>query len=238
MLTAIAIVPSPPVLIPELTGAAAGEFARLRTAVDAAAAALPRRWLAVGVAAGVAGVAPAVFGPETAGTFGGYGADVPVALSGAADPRPRGVPLCVLVTGWIRGRIAPDAVAEVRCWPADTPDAVAVAAGAALRGELDADAEPVGVLVIADGLTTLTPGAPGGHDPASVVIQQSLDDALAAGDTGYLAAPPPAAAGRAAYAVLSGLAGPGPQQARELYRDAPLGVGYFVGGWRFNEARP
>ncbi|BBZ66794.1 hypothetical protein MINS_22230 [Mycolicibacterium insubricum] len=232
MLTAIAIVPSPPVLVPELAGGGAAEFAGLRAAVAEAAAALPPRWLAVGVA----GDAPAVFGTRASGTFAGYGADVPVALSGHPDPAVRALPLCALITGWIRGQSAPQAVAEVRCWPADTPDAAAVAAGAALRAELDATGEPIGVLVVADGLTTLTPSAPGGHDPASVPLQQALDDALATGDTARLAVPPPAA-GRTAYAVLSGLAGPGPHEVHQLYRDAPLGVGYFVGVWRFSEAR-
>jgi len=32
--------------------------------------------------------------------------------------------------------------------------------------------------------------------------------------------------------VLAGLAGDGPLQARELYRGAPYGVGYFVGVWQ------
>jgi hypothetical protein len=31
--------------------------------------------------------------------------------------------------------------------------------------------------------------------------------------------------------VLAGLAGPAPTAARELFRGAPYGVGYFVGVW-------
>ncbi|MCV7060271.1 hypothetical protein H7I76_06675 [Mycolicibacterium vaccae] len=49
--------PSAPVLVPELAGAAAEELTDLRTATIAAAASLPQRWIAVGVAddAGVYG---------------------------------------------------------------------------------------------------------------------------------------------------------------------------------------
>ena len=41
-----------------------------------------------------------------------------------------------------------------------------------------------------------------------------------------------AVVGRAAFGVLAGLAGAGPAAARELYRGAPYGVGYFVGVWQ------
>ncbi|MFZ3305690.1 MAG: hypothetical protein WA227_19075, partial [Mycobacterium sp.] len=51
MLSAIAIIPSAPVLVPELAGAAADEVAELRAAMVAAVAALPPRWVAVGVGA-------------------------------------------------------------------------------------------------------------------------------------------------------------------------------------------
>ena len=37
--------------------------------------------------------------------------------------------------------------------------------------------------------------------------------------------------GRVAYEVLAGLVGPSAASARELYRGAPYGVGYFVGVW-------
>ena len=72
------MIPSAPVMVPELAGAAAAEVADLRQAVCAAAASLPTRWVAVGV-----GSADAVIGPRQAGTFAGYGVDVRVALSPA-----------------------------------------------------------------------------------------------------------------------------------------------------------
>ncbi|CRZ14905.1 putative alanine rich protein [Mycolicibacterium neworleansense] len=108
MLSAIAIVPATPVLVPELVGAAAAEVAGLREAVITAAGSLPPRWLAVGV-----GPRDEVYGPDCAGTFAGYGVDVPVALGPAGVGEPVELPLCVLVTGWIRGQAAPGATVEV-----------------------------------------------------------------------------------------------------------------------------
>ncbi|MGE0218934.1 hypothetical protein [Mycolicibacterium sp.] len=228
MLSTVAIVPSAPVMVPELVSAAAAETAELRDAARAAVAALPSRWLAVGVAAD-----DGVAGPDSAGTFAGYGADVRIALSPAAlsgPPAPQ--PLCVLVAGWLRGLAAPEAAVEVRIFGTGTAADAALAAGRVLRVELDADPDPVGVLVIADGANTLSPSAPGGHDPDSLPAQAALDDALAAGDPAALARTAAGAVGRVGYQVLAGLCEPGPRAAEQRYRGAPYGVGYFVGLWR------
>ncbi|MEH3141243.1 MAG: hypothetical protein PGN37_13900 [Mycobacterium kyogaense] len=226
MLTAIAIVPSPPVIVPELAGAAAFEVADLRTAAVTAAGRLPSRWVAVGVAD-----TDAVIGPDAVGTFAGYGVDVPVRLSDTADGPPDALPLCALMAGWLRGLVATAAAVEVRTYAEHTPQAAALAAGRALRSELDAAQEAVGVLVVADGANTLTAAAPGGHDPDSVPVQAALDDALAGGDSAALAGLPDGIVGRVAYQVLAGLTESGTQTAEQLYRGAPYGVGYFVGVW-------
>lgn len=224
MLSAVAWVPSAPVVVPELAVGAAPELADLRAAMFAAAAELPDRWIAVGV-----GEADDVIGCEATGTFGGYGVDLPVALSpGAAGSLAR-LPLCALVTGWLRRQVTPAASAEVRVFAHDHSVDDAIAAGRALRAELDAVTDPIGVLVVADGANTLTPPAPGGYDPDSVAVQAALDDALAAGDTGALAGLPDGIVGRVAYQVLAGLGDP--VAVRALYRDAPYGVGYSVGVW-------
>lgn len=220
MLGPIAIMPSAPVLVPELAGAAT-EAAELRAAALAAAGSLPPRWLALGAGD------TAVHGPDSAGTFAGFGADVTVRLSPGAD-RTADLPLCALVAGWVRGRIGPDASVVVH---AHSEPAAAVAAGRRLRAEIDRAPEPIGVLVVADGATTLTAAAPGGHHPADIDRQRALDDALAAGDAAALAALPPQIVGRAGFAALAGLAGTTPRSATQLYRDAPYGVGYFVGVW-------
>jgi len=103
--------------------------------------------------------------------------------------------------------------------------------GRELRSVIDEIDGPVGVLVVADGANTLTEKAPGGYDPGSAAVQSALDDALATGDAAALAELPPSITGRAAWQALAGLADPRPRSAKELYRGAPLGVGYFVGVW-------
>ncbi len=226
MLSAIAIVPSAPVMVPELAASAATELADLREAVFVAAAALPQRWIAVGV-----GPAEAVVGPDQSGTFAGYGVDLRVALSDDAVGAPGELPLCALVTGWVRGRARPQARADVRVYSDDYGPEAAIEAGRRLRAESDDADDPVGVLIVADGVHTLTPPAPGGYDPESIPVQAALDDVLACGDTAALARLPRSVVGRVAYQVLAGLAGRPPRSAKELYRGAPYGVGYFAGVW-------
>jgi hypothetical protein len=224
VLSAIAIIPSAPVLVPELAGDAAAELVELREAVFACARPLPDRWIAVGV-----GAADRWIEPDAAGTFAGYGADVTVALSpGAHAVGP--LPLCALITAWVRGTVRPDARAQVRCHAAALDTAAAVAQGRLLRAEIDAAADPVGVLVVADGANTLTPSAPGGYLPETERVQLSLDDALASGAVAGLTGLPDEVVGRVAFGVLAGLAD-APRQACERYRGAPYGVGYFVGLW-------
>lgn len=225
MLAAIAVIPSAPVLVPELAGAAAVELADARAAVLSAAAALPQRWIVIGTGRGDRSI-----GPDAVGTFAGYGVDLPVRLSPGANGPVTELPLCALIAGWVRAQVAPDAVAEVRVYAHDLDGDTALASGRELRAVIEADADAVGVLVVADGAHTLTPSAPGGHDPDSPALQQVLDDALAAGDTAVLSALEPGAVGRVAFQVLAGLGGP-TVRARELYRGAPYGVGYFVGVW-------
>lgn len=223
MLSTIAIVPSAPVLVPELASTAAAELTGLREAVFAAAGSLPPRWVAVGV-----GPAGDVIGPERAGTFAGYGVDLPVGLSPGADVRGE-LPLCALVAGWLRGVAAPRARAEVRVFSADLDADAALEYGRGLRTEFDGS-DAVGLLVVADGAHTLTPQAPGGYDPESIPVQDALADALAAGDAAALMRLPRTVVGRVAYQVLAGVGTP--RSAEEFYRGAPYGVGYFVGVWQ------
>ncbi|UQX10156.1 hypothetical protein [Candidatus Mycobacterium methanotrophicum] len=227
MLSTIAIIPSAPVLVPELAGAAADEMAELRTAMVAAVAALPPRWVVIG-----AGTADVVVGPESVGTFAGFGVDLPVRLSPHATGRPGELPLCALMAGWMRARAQPDARAEVRAYAGHHDAATVLALGRQLRSEIDQSAEPTGVLVVADGANTLTPAAPGGHHPADVDVQLALDDALGLGDVAVLSRLPGQVVGRVAFGVLAGLCAPAPRSAEELYRAAPYGVGYFTGVWQ------
>ncbi|MCV7347898.1 hypothetical protein [Mycolicibacterium rhodesiae] len=226
MLSAVVLTPSAPVLVPELAGAAAAEVAEFRDAALTAAAALPERWIAIGV-----GPADQTIEPDARGTFAGFGVDVPVALSPDSVPEVRGLPLCALFTGWLRDQANPAARAQVRVYDAGHDADTAHEFGRALRAEIDATDGPVGVVVVADGANTLTPPAPGGYDPDAAAVQAALDDALAAGDAAALAGLPESIVGRVAYQVLAGLTEPGPRSATQLVRGAPYGVGYFVGTW-------
>lgn len=78
----------------------------------------------------------------------------------------------------------------------------------------------------------LDPAAPGGHHPGDVDVQLALDDALACGDAAALTRLPTRVVGRVPFQVLAGLAEPAPRSAKELYRGAPYGVGYFAGVWQ------
>ncbi|WP_374022011.1 hypothetical protein [Mycobacterium sp. HNNTM2301] len=228
MLSGIAIVPSAPLLVPELAGRATAEVTDLVAAVLAAAAFLPARWTVIGTAA-----RDGVWGPDAAGTFAGFGVDVRVGLSPrSGTAAPAELPVSALIAGWVRGQVRPDATAEARIYRAGHDDATALAQGRALRAEVDRSAEPIGVLVVADGANTLTPAAPGGYDPANADAQLALDDALASGDVAALMRLPRQILGRVAFQVLAGLAEPGPRSAKELYRGAPYGVGYFAGAWQ------
>jgi hypothetical protein len=227
VLSAIAIIPSAPVLVPELSGAAAAEVADLRAAVVAAATSLPPRWIGVGVGGG-----GGVVGPHSVGTFAGFGADVTVRLSPDGPEHPTDLPLCALFAAWVRGQAQPDACVEVRVYPADLGVDAALAAGRQLRVETDRAAHATGVLIIADGVTTLTPAAPGGYRPRGRHVQDALDDALACGDVDALRRLPDQVVGRSAFQVLAGLAVPAPRSAKELARAAPYGVGYFAGVWQ------
>lgn len=213
--------PSAPVLVPELAGTAA-EAAEVRAAALTAARALPVRWVVLGAGP------DAVYGAESTGTFAGFGVDVAVRLSPDAR-QPVDLPLSALVAGWVRGQVAPDAEVVVHCCV--DPDS-ALVTGRRVRTEIDEGGEITGVLLVADGANTLSPTAPGGYQPADVECQRTLDDALAGGEVAALTGLPPQVVGRAGFAALAGLLGTAPRGVTQLYRDAPYGVGYFVGVWQ------
>ncbi|RMI28617.1 class III extradiol ring-cleavage dioxygenase family protein [Nocardia stercoris] len=246
MLRVAVLIPSPPVLVPELCGGSpdrepghpAAEVPPLRAAVLRAGATLAeaaQRWTVVGV-----GEHDRVVEADAVGTFRGFGADVRVGLSAdaTADPDPA-LPLPVLLGGWLREICAPAATARARIVAADTPPARCRELGARLRAELDSRPGADGVLVVADGAATLTAAAPGYLDERAPAVQRDLDRALCSGDRAALRALDPALcaelelAGRAAYQVLDGLfdADPAEPRVESGYAAAPFGVGYHVGEW-------
>ncbi|QRY63909.1 hypothetical protein JVX90_06815 [Gordonia sp. PDNC005] len=226
MLAQVAIVPSAPILVPELSGPDAAEVIGVRAAALAAGeslGAVADRWVAIGAD-----------GPNR--RFSSYGVDVPVTLRAGGDDEPS--PLTMLIAAWLRGETAPAAsIRPLVVDPSWTP-LEAASAGLDLAASINDYPIPVGVLVVADGATALTPSAPGGGDRASAhELQRRIDDAIASADLEALAALDPAACevdgvgGRVALQVLAALAR-GHEMTSELrYADAPLGVGYTVATW-------
>ncbi|KQU53932.1 hypothetical protein ASG84_04680 [Rhodococcus sp. Leaf278] len=237
MFRAAALVPSPPLLVPELTGSSAAETADLRAAAVEAVTQLTSkvdRWMSIGVDR-----TEGTYDATTVGTFRGFGVDVVVRLSdrpSSTVPDPE-LPLSVLIAGWLRGTSDPGSAVEVRTVPADASAQWCATLGAELRRELDASSESWGILVLADGANTLTAKAPGSFDERAEAVQQGIDDALAAADVDSLAnldadlCAAVGVSGRAAWQVLAAAVGPDIIAGNELYRRAPFGVGYYVGTW-------
>lgn len=212
--------PHPPLLVPELSpGCAAG----LRTACLTAVSRLGKAWLAVG-----AHDEDLSIQPESAGTFRGYGVDVPVSLSTERVPS-GALPLPALVAGWLRERAGAVSV-RVRLVPRATPAAECERIGKEL-----ADSPETSLLVLADGSNRHGPRSPGSEDARAPGFDESVAEALRNADVqGLLAldsqlAGELGAGGRAPWQVLAGL-GPG-WRAELLYSDAPFGVGYHVAVW-------
>ena len=185
------------------------------------------RWTAIGV-----GATEARLGPDTAGTFAGFGADVPVQLGRAASAFDPELPLAALIAGWLRPA---DVDIDMRLVAPDDSPVFCTDLGRAVRAEIDADPQPHGVLIVADGASTLTPKAPGAFDERSVDFQADVDRALQGGDPDALAVLDPVvcaelgAAGRPAWQVLAGLIDA--PKVENLYCAAPFGVAYYVGVW-------
>ncbi|MFI6100490.1 hypothetical protein ACIA8G_33500 [Lentzea sp. NPDC051213] len=223
MITRAAVVPHPPLLVPELVVGAAAETAPVRAATLAAAGNLPGPWVVVAVDDS----GPATVVPPLSGTFLGYGVDVEVSLGGAmpADPR---IPLPVLITAWLRERCAVE-VSRVELIPRDLAAADCVSFGQQLAGE------DCGLLILGDGSTRHGLRSPGSNDDRSGPFDDHVHKLLAGADTdGLLAldlelARELGAQGRAAWQVLAGVPGPWRCASAEFF--APFGVGYHVAVW-------
>nr|WP_228045950.1 hypothetical protein [Saccharopolyspora sp. HNM0983] len=223
-------------LVPELTVRPDPDTARLRDACTAAASSLTdvaHSWVAIGADAS----GPRELGPDTRGTFGGYGVDVPVSLrdGSTADVEPD-LPLPALVAGWLRGRGGAQAV-RTELLAADTPVAWCRDEGARLVRETGAD--PSALLVLADGTNCADERSPHAPDPRAPGFDERLRDALATADARTLLDLEPSVAadlgltGRAALQVAAGvLQASGIGWDAELLLSArPFGVTYHVAVW-------
>ncbi|KMS84770.1 hypothetical protein [Prauserella rugosa] len=259
MISCAVVVPSAPLLVPELVpGSRLGDEVRA-AAVDAASR-LPSRWLAVGVGTlsdGVSGLASGVVESDRVGTFRAFGPDVPVTLrseatgtSGSAatgtsaDDTSEDLPLSVLIAGWLRDQAGAESV-RAHLVAADASPAECAAFGEKLAaGEAATDpASAWGLLVVGDGSARRDTAPPGEADERAEGFDRAVAAALAGADVDALAELDPVVArelraeGRAPWQVLAGFArARGGDWAGELvYSEAPRGVGYHVAVWRPSE---
>jgi aromatic ring-opening dioxygenase LigB subunit len=233
----VAVLPHPPLLVPELVVADDPEVRAVRDACLAVAgelAAAAPRWVAVGADPGGPRELPA----DAAGTFRGYGVDVVARLSASHTEPDPAMPLPALVAGWLRERAGAEQV-PVRLVPGDLPTAACRAYGERLAAELAQAPEPVGLLVLGDGSHRHGERAVGRPDPRAGAFDDAVHAALAAADTDALLDLDPdvaaelGAAGRAPWQVLAGVvAGDGRRwksiDARVL---VPFGVAYHLAVW-------
>jgi hypothetical protein len=233
----VAVVPHPPLLVPELAAGAAAETAPLREACLVAAGALAQqcsRWVAV------AAVDPAAV-TGAAGSFAGYGVDVDVTLGPNVSPADRvELPLPLLIAAWLRGQVGAGHVTiTVSPVPPGSSTAQCRRIGAELAQRLRRDGDPIGLLVLGDGAATHTLRAPGYLDSRAHGLDAAVAEALAAADSSVLLdldatlASELLVAGREAWQVAAAAAqslAPA-YQGELLYSAAPYGVAYHVALW-------
>jgi hypothetical protein len=233
----VAVVPQPPLLVPELVAGHDPDAQLVRdecVAVAARLAKAARRWVAI--AADSSSEEPVLLGPDTAGTFRGYGVDVPVRLTFASTATPDpALPLPVLIAGWLREQAGAE---EVRVWlvPPHLPAAECQEFGRRLAASLDG--EPVGLLILGDGSHRHGERAVGRPDERAAGFDEAVRRALAAADLdGLLAldaglADSLGAIGRAPWQVLAGMAANGQAWRCEHSRLLiPFGVAYHLAVW-------
>jgi hypothetical protein len=258
-ITAAALVPHPPLLVPELGRGDAPELDELRAAcLRAVAAAMAQADALLLVGAGPAW-AEAV--PGAAASFAPYGAAVEVALTlpGAAARTGRGwldldrlavalprtlsapspveeLPLSLAVGAWL---LAATGHAAPRLAAFAVPASLGAAKAAALGRALALAADPggrVSLLAMGDLSARRAPTAPGAFHPRAADFDQQVSRAIRDGAPCRLLGLDPAlatalmVAGLVPLQVLAGaLEAAGAVRGEVLYEDAPYGVGYLVG---------
>lgn len=231
-LVAAAVCPHPPMIVPEIAGAAARELDELRAACDRAVACLlaaePSMVLVVG-----AGPTNGVFLPGVHDTFGRFGVPISVRLGDAAG-EPRRLPLSLLVGAWLLNRAGAGAAAG-----RSVAESASAAECVAVGREIVDCAARVALLVMGDGSACRGEKSPGYDDPRAQAYDDSVAAALADADSDALLRLDPdlsaqlKAAGRAPWQVLAGAsqAAGHPWRGRLSYYAAPYGVAYFVATW-------
>ena len=237
---AAAVLPHPPLLVPELAGGAAAELDPLRAACrEALAAVAGAAELLVVVGDGPVWGVPE---PSAPGSFRPYGADVEVSLPALTSLELTGLPLparlpdlplSLSVAAHLLTDLDPS---PARMFAATVPASLGPKAAAAIGRVLAAAwGGPVGLVAMADLSACRTERAPGAFRPEAAGFDASVAEAMAAGTPARLLDLDPVlaadllVAGRVPLQVLAGSFEGGPTVAgRVLYDDAPYGVGYLV----------
>jgi hypothetical protein len=251
---AAAVLPHPPLLVPELAGGAAPELDPLRVACRQALAGV----VAAAELVVVVGDGPVWGVPErsAAGSFQPYGADVEVTLPALvgldlpglpAPARLPDLPLSLAVAAHLLAGLDPP---PARLFAATVPASLGPGAAAAI-GRVLAAAAPgeragtpvgpgagpgrVGLVAMGDLSACRTERAPGALRPEAASFDASVAEALRTGKPARLLDLDPAlaadllVAGRVTLQVLAGAFESGPAvRGQILYDDAPYGVGYLV----------
>ena len=242
MLVAGAVLPHPPLLVPDVAAGAAHELESVRSAcaaaLDQVQSANPDLVVVVGV-----GSEHATFEPGSTGSLAGFGVPVQAALPGAPPAPGATLPLSLTVGAWLLGQVddRPALRAEA------VPQEVAPAEAAAWGQRWGAAANRVAVIAMGDGSAALTVKAPGYLVEGAEVWQRRVTQALADVDLdaiGAIDAEATAAfavAGRPAWQVLAGAArataaGPGRWRGELLADESPYGVAYVVATWMWEQA--
>lgn len=242
MLVAAALLPHPPLLVPEVAAGAVDELAGLRAAcrqaVDTVLASDLLKLVVVG-----GGAVRATFGPGARGSLAGFGVPVEVCVPGAAPIGEPVLPLSATVGCWLLSAHRPGG------WSSPCQVSVEVVASdsspreaAELGVELGEAADRVGLLVMGDGSAALTPKAPRYVVEGAIEWQRDVDQALGSADVEAVATLSADdahrfwASGRVAWQVLAGAARAAEGSETTWHgtlctAEAPYGVGYTVATW-------
>ncbi|MFI2713191.1 hypothetical protein ACH495_24010 [Micromonospora sp. NPDC018662] len=234
-LVAAAVCPHPPLIVPELAGAAAPELDDLRAAADAAVtrllAAEPEAILLVG-----GGPETVRFTAADSGSLRGFGLDRPARLWKISCSGGEVLPLSLTVGAWLLNRSGTGLPRLARSVAHDAAPTECAAFGASL---IDDDDPRVALLVLGDGSACRGVTAPGYDDPRAQAYDDGVAVALAGADAEALRGLDPVlsaelrVAGRAPWQVLAGAVGAagGDWRGELSYHRAPYGVAYFVANW-------
>ncbi|MEU6076466.1 hypothetical protein [Micromonospora sp. NPDC047074] len=234
-LVAAAVCPHPPLLVPEVAGAAASELDDLRAACDVALARLlaaePDQFLLVG-----GGPETVRFNAADQGSLRPYGVDRDVRLWKVNCAGGVRLPLSLTVGAWLLGRTGTDLPRFAEAVAADATGEECAALGAELARRAEGR---TALLVLGDGSACRGEKAPGYDDPRARPYDEGVARALAGADADALLGLDPAlsaelrVAGRAPWQVLAGAvrATGGAWRGELHHAAAPYGVTYLVATW-------